>query len=224
MTREKIISGLERRLLSISPCVVTHPTPWNDQFSDWSRQFCIPKCETTSEFLNNVFGISCEDWEDKYQQVVSGAGKEGTKIKTLHSSSLLVLLCFSNVSHSNCLKIGGKIYNKVRFEVKNNVFDNPSNIDIVLQNDETGDLLFLESKFTEYLSPDSNSFAKKYFNFYVTSRSCVRPTPLLPVSVCTEMCSRAGHLIIRTATYRCGISETTALHRPPISSLLMRAT
>ena len=178
MTREKIISGLERRLLSISPCVVTHPTPWNDQFSDWSRQFCIPKCETTSEFLNNVFGISCEDWEDKYQQVVSGAGKEGTKIKTLHSSSLLVLLCFSNVSHSNCLKIGGKIYNKVRFEVKNNVFDNPSNIDIVLQNDETGDLLFLESKFTEYLSPDSNSFAKKYFNFYVNILPMIEGLPL----------------------------------------------
>lgn len=178
MTKEEIVSGLERRLLNINPSVVIHRTPWKDQSSDWSRQFCIPECETTSEFIKNVFGINCEDWKDKYEQVVSGAGKEGYKITTLHSSSLLVLLCFSNVSRSNCLKIGGKIYNKVRFEVKNNVFDNPSNIDIVLQNDETGDLLFLESKFTEYLSPDNNAFAKKYFNFYVKILPMIKGLPL----------------------------------------------
>ena len=178
MTREEIVSGLERRLLNISPSVVTQPTPWKDQSSNWSRQFCIPECETTSEFIKNVFGINCEDWEDKYEQVVSGVGKEGFKIKTLHSSSLLALLCFSNVSRSNCLKIGGKIYNKVRFEVKNNVFNNPSNIDVVLQNDETGDLLFLESKFTEYLSPDNKAFAKEYLNFYLKILPMIEGLPL----------------------------------------------
>jgi len=182
MTREEIVYELESRLLKICPSVITHPTlvrhKGKEKLSDWSRQFCIPECETTCEFIKNVFGIKCNDWKYKYDQAVSGSGKEESKINTLHSSSLLALLCFSNVSHSNSLRIGGKVYNNVRFEVKNHVFDNSSNIDVVLQNDDTGDILFLESKFTEYLSPDNNAFAKKYFNFYLEILPMIEDFPL----------------------------------------------
>lgn len=182
MTREELVYELESRLLKICPSVVTHPTQvrykGKEKTSDWSRQFCIPESETTCEFIKKVFGITCNDWEYKYGQAVSGAGKEESKINTLHSSSLLALLCFSNVSHSNSLRIGGKVYNDVRFEVKNHVFDNSSNIDVVLKNDDTGDFLFLESKFTEYLSPDNSAFAKKYFNFYVEILPMIEGMPL----------------------------------------------
>lgn len=122
MTREELVYELESRLLKICPSVLTHPTQvrykGKEKTSDWSRQFCIPESETTCEFIKNIFGLKCNDWKYKYDQAVSGAGKEESKINTLHSSSLLALLCFSNVSHSNCLEIAGKVYNNVRFEVK----------------------------------------------------------------------------------------------------------
>ena len=182
MTREELVYELESRLLKICPSVVTYPTQvrykGKEKTSDWSRQFCIPESETTCEFIKKVFGVTCNDWEYKYVQAVSGAGKEESKINTLHSSSLLALLCFSNISRSHCLKISGKVYNSVRFEVKNHVFDNSSNIDVVLHNDETGDLLFLESKFTEYLSHDNSAFAKKYFNFYAEILPMIEGMPL----------------------------------------------
>ncbi len=112
-----------------------------------------------------------------FKQATSGLGQEAEKISTLHSSSLLALLYFSNVTKESPLYIDGIGYTKVWFEVKNKVFDKPSNIDVVLGNEDE-DLLFIESKFTEYLFPDNSSFAKKYLNFYANILPRIEGYPL----------------------------------------------
>ncbi|WP_301425483.1 hypothetical protein [Bacteroides caecimuris] len=169
MDKEKIIHQLEARLLKICPDVITRPTVVGREGatkeSEWSRQIVVPGRYSMDEYLKTVFGISNPDWGKLYKQATSGAGQEADRISTLHSSSLLALLCFSNVTKETPLYIDGIEYTKVWFEVKNKVFDRPSNIDIVLEG-ENSDLLFLESKFTEYLTPASNAFSEKYFNFY----------------------------------------------------------
>lgn len=181
MTKEEIIHALENKLIEICPDIATTPTEvkfkGEHRVSEWSRKIMVPKEKTQGEYLKDIFGISNTEWNRHYNEAISGSGEEKDKIMTLHSSSLLALLCFSNVSVKQPLTIDGIEYTKVWFEVKNRVFDNPSNIDVVLGNDSE-DLLFLESKFTEYLTPSNSSFAKKYFEFYQNILPSIEGYPL----------------------------------------------
>lgn len=121
-------------------------------------------------------GSDLETFRRAYNMAVDGDGDEDKKILTIHSSSLLALLCFFSVSPQHPLIIDNDIYTEVMFEVKNVVIKpdgrKPSNIDIVLvsktQDGKAKKLLFLESKFTEYLSHGRVELASKYHAFYNT--------------------------------------------------------
>lgn len=93
----------------------------------------------------------------KYQMAVGGSGQEEKRITTFHSSALCALLFFYNITETNPWEVeieGQKqIFTKSIFEYKNQVIKNPSNIDLVLINDKEDTLLFLESKFSEYIKP-----------------------------------------------------------------------
>ena len=101
---------------------------------------------------------------------------EGRRIRTLHSSSLISLLCFHGVSDSKPLLLelnGSKTeFTEVNFEVKNPVGtdelgrEHESNIDVVLfgHSLQSGRpvILFLESKFSEYLHWGSYNSISQY--------------------------------------------------------------
>lgn len=113
-----------------------------------------------------------ELFKSKFQQAVSGNGNEWMKITTLHSSSLLALLCFYSVSDENPLYVDGGRYTESFFEVKTPVKGNSSysNMDVVLKGEKDGNkvLLFLESKFCEYLQSGKCDVIKNevYCNTY----------------------------------------------------------
>lgn len=131
--------------------------------------------------LINAFDIK-EDkrnlFTKKTEQACSGSGEEALKITTMHSSSLCSLLCFYGVSEENeedeeknklVLELGNG-ENKSKYEFTESYFEfqneviagrQPSNMDVVLighlQNQENKNVvLFLESKFSEYLSASSS--------------------------------------------------------------------
>ena len=113
-----------------------------------------------SESLANNFGIEKEKYLfiEKFGMSCSGTGGELKKITTLHSSSLCALLFFFNVD-TMPLKIRGLEsceFTQSFFEFKNKVIRCPSNIDVVLlgKNKITNKkvILFLESKFSEYIT------------------------------------------------------------------------
>ncbi len=125
------------------------------------------KCdeETIKAIIATTFGISTDDqnFEKAFVEIVHGNGQELNRIGTLHSSALLSLLCFYNVSTEHPIiiefdldKVDKHItFSKVWFERTNyveNTADHPSNIDIVLASTDGETLLFLESKFTEPLT------------------------------------------------------------------------
>ena len=119
-------------------------------------------------------GSNFETFSKAYNMAVAGDGDEESKIVTIHSSSLLALLCFFSVSPTNPLTIGEDKYTEVMFEVKNVVIKadgrKPSNVDVLLVS-KTADgkarkLLFLESKFTEYITHHPVELALKYREFY----------------------------------------------------------
>lgn len=88
-----------------------------------------------------------------------------SRILVLHSSALLPLLLFHSISPTNTIRISGIEYDDVRFEVPNKVFNSnrPSKIDVALISHRKQSVLYLESKFTEYLSgKSSNDFSKSY--------------------------------------------------------------
>lgn len=97
-------------------------------------------------------------------QATNGKGQEYNRILTLHSSALIAILCFHNVCE-NPISIDDEIYNQCWFEVRNSVYGSASSVDVVLKS-ESGNLLFLESKFTEYLSPDVPEIKMAYWEFY----------------------------------------------------------
>lgn len=102
--------------------------------------------------LEELFELSNKD---RFGKKGKGADR---RISVLHSSALLPLLCFYNITEANPLSIeidGGKqiCFDDVEFEVPNKVFDKayPSKIDVALISRKDKVVLYLESKFSEYL-------------------------------------------------------------------------
>ena len=116
-----------------------------------------------------------DDFKGKLISACSGSGGEGAKITTLHSSSLCAFLFFYKVSDTKPLNIdinGNNVaFFKVLFEYQNTVIEgrNPSNVDIVLigkDNKNKDIILFLESKFSEYLTAKQANVALEYIKQY----------------------------------------------------------
>lgn len=146
--------------------------------SDWSLRFSAGK-KANVDFLKSLFQIDAKDWNEKFIEATEGVGQEGSRILTLHSSALLALLTFVNVSSENPLELLGEKYVRCWFEVKNIVIEgrNPSSIDVLLEA-ESGNLLFLESKFTEYLEASSPNIVLAYKSLYETLLPLIPGIPI----------------------------------------------
>lgn len=123
--------------------------------SNWSKSFSANDGEEL-ETLSNVFGFPItHKVKALFESATSGDGDERRKILTLHSSSLLAFICFHQIS-SVPITIDGIVYDEIMFEVKNDVISaalgKPSNVDVFLLGEHRKNLLFIESKFTEYLN------------------------------------------------------------------------
>ena len=105
-------------------------------------------------YLNNIF---TGYMPDKFRNMfMDGSGNElRSKAAAVHSSSMLGYNFFHWVSEKYPLTIQGIKYTKVFFEVKMAVLKGtlPANMDILLVGEKEGkmQLLFLESKFLEFL-------------------------------------------------------------------------
>jgi hypothetical protein len=140
-------------------------TYWQGAYSKNSCSFIdmknVSECQVCAN-LKGIFGITNELFEDKYCMAISGDGQEYRRISTLHSSSLVALLCFYSLSkdHPLTMEIDGKKveFYKSLFEQKNPIDkegQHNSNMDVVLVGKNDADesvILFLESKFSEYLT------------------------------------------------------------------------
>ena len=128
--------------------------------------FNIDVSHEVSEFFVKTFNLKNPDnFRDKFKQSISGDGGELLKNNALHSSSLCALLMFYNVSEETPFYVvfpdeTKHKYTNVYFEVKNKVIKNPSNMDVVLTNDH--EILFIECKFSEYLSTAKTNLGKGY--------------------------------------------------------------
>lgn len=131
-------------------------TKWREKNSENSFSF-------EDDCIKNIFNIKSDFFHDKYKQVTDKNKYEKKRIKTLHSSALLCLLCFYGVDNDNLLKMRlnnrNVFFHRSSFEVKNYFYKghNPSNIDVKLEGYYEDDkerivVLYLESKFSEYLT------------------------------------------------------------------------
>lgn len=143
--------------------VILENTPFRGRVSEKSLRI---KLVDKGQDLASIFGLDHRTFGEKYLQAISGDGQEARRIRTLHSSSLLALLCFYGISEKRPLVLGidGRTvtFTASAFEVKNYVGtdeygkDHESNIDVALIGEEVAMgkkiVLFLESKFSEYLT------------------------------------------------------------------------
>ena len=141
------------------------PTPWRGEPSDRSLSI---KCDDVNDSadLIRLFGLNRKSFPFKFKEATEGDGQEARRIRTLHSSSLISLLCFYDVSAFKPLRltVDGRTvsFTTPCFEVKNPVGidesgqTHNSNIDVVLLGEDMESekpvALFLESKFSEYLT------------------------------------------------------------------------
>ena len=136
--------------------------------SKWSKSFKCKDGEDEFGTIQRIFGIR-KSARGLFEAATSGDGNEKPRILTLHSSALLAFLCFNDVANHPII-IDKTVYNEVMFEVKNNVINNSpgkSNIDVLLMGENRKKLLFLESKFTEYLSGGKVFLSpERYKEFY----------------------------------------------------------
>ena len=138
------------------------------QTTEWPKSFKCEDGEDAFDTIQRIFGIR-KSARRLFEAATSGDGNEKSRILTLHSSSLLAFLCFNDVAN-HPITINDIVYDEVMFEVKNNVIKNSpgkSNIDVLLMGKNRKKLLFLESKFTEYLSGGKVTLSPdKYETFY----------------------------------------------------------
>ena len=118
---------------------------------------------TVEKYLADLFldEGNLERFDKCYREAISGSGDEMFKMDAPWSSSLCALLFFYPVSKDNPLKIKDRTYIESFFEVKSEVYNAPSNMDVVLRSKDN-DLLFIECKFTEYLTPTTKDISPKY--------------------------------------------------------------
>ena len=99
-----------------------------------------------------------------YERVIGGQGNEKEKIDAVYSSSLQSYVFFNRVDKDHPITIpfedGPMTFTKVLFEFKNKVIKYPSSIDVVLVNEETRSICFIESKLFEIVR-DSNEDGNK---------------------------------------------------------------
>ena len=156
--------------------------------SEWSKSFKCEDGEDVFGTIQRIFGIN-ESARGLFEAATSGDGNEKSRILTLHSSSLLAFLCFSGVAN-HPITIDGIVYDEVMFEVKNDVIDaslgKPSNIDVLLMGDNRKKLLFLESKFTEYLSGGKVTLSNKYRDLYIKLQKLNLPFNIKFINVLQE--------------------------------------
>ena len=61
--------------------------------------------ERLLQTIKDVFGITKDSFDGKFYKAIEGAGQEWKTLNVFHSSSLLALLCFYDVSEQNPLSI-----------------------------------------------------------------------------------------------------------------------
>lgn len=149
-------------------------TPWRDKESENSFSFKVgdnmPPSNTKDYkerlllTIKGIFRITNSSFDEKFYQVINGAGQEWKRLNVFHSSSLLCLLCFYNISEQAPLNItiDGKVcrFTASEFEVLNEIDKNKrhypyySHIDVKLSGLCEGKSvsLYLESKFSEYVN------------------------------------------------------------------------
>ena len=156
--------------------------------SEWSKSFKCEDGEDVFGTIQRIFGIN-ESARGLFEAATSGDGNEKSRILTLHSSSLLAFLCFNGVAN-HPITIDGIVYDEVMFEVKNDVIDaslgKPSNIDVLLMGENRKKLLFLESKFTEYLSGGKVTLSNKYRDLYIKLQKLNLPFNIKFINVLQE--------------------------------------
>ena len=140
---------------------------WGNSFVEYSSEYKY----YVKEVKDNLFG---EEMSPEHQKMfANGSGSElddkktPAKAKAIDSSSMLSYNFFRYVDESHPLKIDGVEYDKVFFEVKLRTLrtrSNPANIDVVLVSKDKKAILFIESKFLEYLESGSTYFSKSYTN------------------------------------------------------------
>ena len=136
-------------------------TPWRGAESKNSLSFEFAnRASSASDVargLKTLFGVD-DSFCKKAEQAGSGSATEWRRLSTLHSSALCALLHFWNIDKQHpvtlCIDGNNVTFSNVFFEIKNKVFEAPSNIDVVLtgcKDDETPVVLYLESKFSEHI-------------------------------------------------------------------------
>lgn len=129
-------------------------TPYKNEESENSLMF-DGEPETA---IRNAFKITDSFFSQSFREACSGDGMEKKRIATLHSSSLLSLLFFHTVNNENAIQIDcGKgtkgCFTGKKFEHQNEIKPGHcSNIDVKLNDNKNKITLFLESKYSEYLS------------------------------------------------------------------------
>lgn len=123
------------------------------------------------DWKENVIGEEMSP--EHYQMFKDGAGDEledkivPAKAKAIDSSSMLSYNFFRNIDEHNTITIDEVEYSKVLFEVKLSTLrtsNAPANLDVVLVSKDLKSILFIESKFLEYLDSESVGLSKSYFN------------------------------------------------------------
>ena len=202
-TKESIVQKLASAVpikIAIIPTIYKR----TNNNSTWSKSF---KSEEGKELetLSKIFDLTVTTkMRELFKAATSGDGDERSKIVTLHSSSLLAFLSFFDVSN-HPITIDKRQYNEVMFEVKNDVIDaslgKPSNIDVLLMGESRKKLLFLESKFTEYLSGGKVFLSQdRYKDFYELLSEKLE----LPFIASEEYCLKMKE---RTSEYLGGIKQ-----------------
>ena len=147
-------------------------TIWKDDIKSERSLRLATKSPKKPDDLIHSFNLDPKSFPEQFKNAIGGGGQEYRKIRTLHSSSLISLLCFYAVSKERPLHLnleGRQVsFTSSKFEVPNFVGtdetgkEHNSNMDVVLcgKDVRTGKKVIL------FLEIGKESHQDKYRSFY----------------------------------------------------------
>ena len=181
--RKQLIRGLKKDY--------TMNDKYRYYFTDYNDNLYEPmSCEHKKMFE----GASGNELKDKVYPA---------KAKAIDSSSMLSYNFFRFIDDDHIVVINKIRYNRCLFEIKLPTLKTSNaaaNIDVVLISEDEETILFIESKFLEYLDNDSTKLPKSYINessFYCDNKEN---------SALIDLCSQ---YVVKKSHYNYGIKQNT---------------
>jgi hypothetical protein len=162
--------------------------------------------QTDTNDVSKRFDTSDDTFQSYLKRLFNGDGNEEKNFYAKDSSSRLSCLCFYSWMKGGGINLNGTLFTSCYLEAKNKVIRKPSNVDVLLVSQDQKTLMYLESKFTEYVR-DANQKATLRNGYFQSKKLQPLILELIDAKFIDKNENADGTHNVHSTTYPQGIKQ-----------------